>query len=269
MTPAGLTAAVPDAPSAADAAVLARIDAACSWLSLVTGPPGDGAWFRLDQLEADGDLDRLCDAIRAQTGGIRGAEAAAVVSGTTYLLSWLLLCGPVLGQRRPAPTAGELWVGLDPDGGRLGRLAIAPTVGWHDVGSGPGAVDHRETTATLVGVLEPLVEGLARRRLLGRRALWGSIADAVAYQALAVTSGGGGCSESGMALGEQLLSRLPGRVEPPEWLTVWRGRREETLRLKQACCLAYRQEGHGWCTTCPLADETTRAVQLEQWLAAR
>jgi ferric iron reductase protein FhuF len=250
------------------AATIAALDAACPWLQFSIGSPRQGAWVPLDRLARGDALDEIADAIGVHTHGIASVAATSITGWTAYAVSWPLLAGPLLTGRRPEVTADRLWIGLHPTEAWLDRLAVAPTVRWHVCGAG-GADAVDSTTATaLVALLEPLVDVLALRRLLGRRTLWGCVADAVAYQALAAASAAGLCADDGMALGERLLAAMPGNVQPPQWLTVHRAGVERSLRLKQACCLAYKTPQRSWCTTCPLSDETRRDARLEDWLAA-
>lgn len=90
--------------------------------------------------------------------------------------------------------------------------------------------------ATVTKLLRPLVDALAEREFLGRRALWGSVADAVTYQVLEAANVNGVAPEDAMAFGRELVAALPGRLEPV-WLTVWRADATETMRLKQ--CAAW------------------------------
>ena len=163
----------------------------------------------------------------------------------------------------------DLWIGLHPEDHWLDRLAVAPGLKWRaTTPAGSSALDAASTGATLTKLMRPLVDALTDRRLLGRRALWGSVADAVvAYQTLEAAKASGLAPEQGMASGRELVAALPGSLEPPLWLTVWRADTEKSIRLKQACCLAYKVPGQDLCLTCPLSDELTRPAGLEQWLA--
>lgn len=250
-------------------ALIAAVDAACSWLQVTTGPPRDGVWFRLDAVGDEERLVRIRHDIRPHCHGLPAVEATAITGWVAYAVSCLLLAGPVVAGSAPQPEATDLWIGLHPEDAWLDRLAVAPGVEWRATPpANRSPIDVGPTMATFTQLMLPLVEALANRRLLGRRALWGSVADAVAYQALETANVSGSEPEAGMALGRELVAALPGRMEPPRWLTVWRGDAKETMRLKQACCLAYKIPGRGFCLTCPLSDEVTRSARLEQWLAA-
>lgn len=71
---------------------IATIDAASSWLQVITGPPRDGIWFRLDTVTDDEQLEPLRHAIRPHCHGLPALGATAITGWVAYAVTWLLVC---------------------------------------------------------------------------------------------------------------------------------------------------------------------------------
>ena len=246
---------------------LAVIDAANERLTITTGPPQGPEWFRLDELADDAVLDRLLAGIQPHTSGIAAAEAAAITGWLGHSLSWLLLGATAFAGRAIRPAANQVWVALHPDEAWPSQISVAATAHWDEPPPLMREVDVGAVVVTLMSLLTPLVERLATRRMLGTHALWSQVTDAVAQQSRSVCVAAGGSEDEGFDLARRLLDGFPISLQPPQWLAMWRGEAEQTLLLRQSCCMAYKVAGHGWCPNCPLLDEVSRAKEIEDWLA--
>lgn len=246
---------------------LAVIDAANERLTITSGPPEAADWFCLDQLRDDACLDRLLAGIEPHTHGIATAEAAAISGWLGYSLSWLLLGATAFAGHTIRPLPQQVWVALHPDQAWPSRVSVAPSAHWDPPPALMREVDITAVVDSLMTLLTPLVDRLSARRMLGAHALWSQVTDSLAQQSRAVCLAAGGSEDEGFDLAGRLLEAFPMTLLPPQWLAMWRGDTEQTLLLRQSCCMAYKVDGHGWCPNCPLLDDVSRAKEIEDWLS--
>jgi hypothetical protein len=231
-------------------------------VELQVGAPTDAAWYALPEAVAAADAWHVDLAARV------GDHLAAA----SYLAAWLaevptvLVAIPALfGAPLVEVELDDLHVRRHPDGWFDG-LAVDP---W----------SYRDPAAPLDAAAEllqrltaPVVDGLVARLPIGRAAVWGAVADAVAGRALRLAHASGRDPEVTWRAAERLLDglqlRLGGRLVRPEPLLVpWAGGTIRDVTRGTCCryhrtCLAPDPRGEGFCATCPLRAEDSRRERV-------
>jgi hypothetical protein len=271
--------------------LVGRVDHECTYV--VDDRSASDGWHRLDGLLADaGPMDGVLEAL------VDGVAAGHRDVAGSYLASWLT--GPIVHLLAAAWLDGGRVVHLDVD-----ELAMRfHEEGWVDGVAIAGArltVDGTDPVAVLDGV--DVVEDLDRRRRLvvdqirsvagpiftavrdrvpyGRSGMWGSLADGVAVGILHSEQRrpGGGDPAGAWAAVDALLDELAQqtlalRARPRRQLIAWSGGTwHQTVR--GTCCLYYKTSpdpdpcGDGYCSSCPLRPDESRAERITGWLEAQ
>jgi ferric iron reductase protein FhuF len=203
----------------------------------------------VNQLEAL--LDGVGSARRTDDERVRVALA---LHGSVFYRVMPAL-GAFLADRRvpclDPPCTEVSWVGGDTPG----VLAVCGQL----VTADADADDQVRLHDALVAAVEPVVAAFARRGPIRERVLWLSASDTIA----------GGLLWLGELLGEEAraaaaatsLLRRPGSpfASPrADVRTYERDTASRTVHVRATCCLSWRLEGGGLCSTCPLVDEANR-----------
>jgi hypothetical protein len=230
-------------------------------VELRVGTPTDAAWYALPEAVAG------VEAWHLELAGRVGDRLAAA----SYLAAWLaevpavLIAVPVLlGAPLVEVELDDLHVRRHPEGW-LDGLAVDPW-SYRD----PSA-PFDAAAGLLHRVTAPVVAELARLPV-GRAAVWGAVADAVAGRALHGARASGRDVEVTWGAVERLLDalqlQLGGRLVRPEPLLVpWAGGTVRDVTRGTCCryhrtCAAPDPRGEGYCATCPLRAEDSRRERV-------
>lgn len=266
------------------AATLERVTALDPYLAGAIGrePARDqGGWVTARELcdDGDGTLDRLLADVGRQWGTAeRRVQASFLIGGYAWYALAPALAAYLLERRVPSLVHDNVAVWLDSADGpgrlelhsdRFTALATDPAAGT------PGVTVVRDKVALrdvlhdeIVGHMTPVIAALRARTPLGVRAQWLEVADRVGS---ALHHAGERSATEAPAIREaEALVHRPGsplnsprsRFETYEHL----GERR-VVKLRGACCLSYRIDGHAYCMTCPLIDEAERADRVRAWIA--
>ena len=125
------------------------------------------------------------------------------------------------------------------DDGRVAGIEFASSSG--------GAHDAASFANEILRTFDPVVVAFREAIPLGRRGIWGLVADAVGGAAVALHR----TSPSALDLAADVLAHLDASCGVPSqaaWV-VGDGVAEQQRR---SCCLAFQLDGHGYCDTCPV-----------------
>jgi hypothetical protein len=169
-------------------------------------------------------------------GTERVVAASFLVGRLARLVAQQELCALLRGDAAGTVDA-DLAVHVVPEGW-FDELAASPsradaTVAAHDRA--------RQLGADLAGVFDPLLERLRIEVRLGRRGLWGLVADGIGGAGSALVPSFG---PDAMRAAVTAIGVLPSAPMP----TV----DDEGGLLRASCCLAFRLPGHGYCVGCPV-----------------
>ncbi|MBW3669024.1 MAG: hypothetical protein KY443_07395 [Actinobacteria bacterium] len=144
------------------------------------------------------------------------------------------------------------------------RLTDAATVESSFEGAAQMRTD--EVGACLATAMAPLVDAVRAAVPVGRRALWGLVADAVGQAAVDVAGTSDDAAVRSVA--EEVNDAVaPGSAMRPTWFPVeHEGGRHVFLR-RAACCLLLRSRTGTACTSCPRVEDEERRMRLESWLS--
>lgn len=269
------------------AATIDRLAADADDVRYVVGLPPDDGWVVLAEAIADETVigQWLAD-IRDRNGGLEAVAAS-------FLASWLagVVVGPltvaIIRERRAwSVAAPDLLVHRHEDGWfdglaiRGARVVVLPgdpesrhpdAVVVDDLGA------LRSTVAAELASTLGLAFGAIRRQgHLGPPAMWGAMADAAGFAAVADATARGRdpatAFEEALALVDAVADfvRLP-RVRPSLVQVPWSGGRGYEI-ARGTCCLWYRTQvdpdpaGEGFCDSCPRRDPDD---QRRRWTASR
>ncbi|HEY1013517.1 MAG TPA: (2Fe-2S)-binding protein [Herpetosiphonaceae bacterium] len=247
------------------AATLERIAALDAYVSAALLPAPGAGWVRASELLAPqaGDwLDETLGQLVARYSLDRPKTAASFFVGSYvwYLAGAAIGC-LLLERRVPLLAAEHVAARLVPgsvefallDPG-FAALADDPAAGQPGVRvlDGPAALNEL-LRAQIEGHMARLIELVAERSGLGRRAQWNLTADTCARLFLWLGQKTGqaerGCDE-GLA-----LIKAPGspmRPSKTSYLTLEEAGRRETFYLRGGCCMTYKIPGAAKCSNCPL-----------------
>lgn len=162
----------------------------------------------------------------------------------------------------------------------VGRVTPFDADTWQlrTVGTGPGSVQHGlhltgadvaapAAAECLVDTITPLVAEIREQTRVGRRTLWSYVIDMSRFAMINLArqlgrDRGEAWRQSG-AWGEALHAAGAPRLSSPELAVYDAGDPNGTWAIRGACCLDFRDPGHGYCVTCPILDHDTRAAR---WL---
>lgn len=263
-----------------------RVRALGRHLGFTVGMPEGRGWFVVSSVVEDGLVDRLAADL---VGSVGRADVAGSYLGshlTTPLVS-RTVAAVTLDRRCPDPTAAAVHLHADgwfDDVAFLGPavavLADDPAAGELHTVVVPDIGHLRAWWATrTAAAVAPLLEAVRARLPFGRRGLWGSVADAVAGTALAVTRAADAGSrtrwDDAVALLDALGAVAPvSLVRPTPFMVEWSGG-ETCMAVRGTCCLYFRTvaqpdpAGDGYCTSCPLVDDDHRHRRWASWLEDR
>lgn len=274
--------------------LVGRVDAAddaCTY-SVDDRSASDG-WHRLDDLLSDqGLMDDLLESL------VDGEAAGHRDVAGSFLASWL--AGPIAHVLASAWVDGRRVVHPEPDRlalrfheeGWVAGLAIAAarlSVGGNDPAAALDGVDvvedldrrRRLVVDQLRSVARPIFDAVRARAAYGRSGMWGSLADGLAGGTLYSEQrrpGRGdpaGAWETIDALVDELGRQTPSlRARPRRQLIAWSGGTWHQS-VRGTCCLYYKTTadpdpcGDGYCSSCPLRPDTSRAERIARWLEAQ
>jgi hypothetical protein len=223
-------------------------------------PPGPAAvregWHRFADLTDDVALAAQVELVRGECDGHHDIATAFVAGRFAWPLARLAAVPPVTADRALQFEPRELWIRQDARGlftaVRLATVSLAT-----GAADGSPAVAHALSAALAVDSYRPVVDGLRRVGRLGRRALWGQLADAV-VAAVGTVLG----ADGDPAVATRHADLLLRGADPPLWVRpeYADARPDGTRHLawrRGSCCLAYRLASFGLCTTCPLRSRTS------------
>lgn len=260
---------------------LGHVDAALAHRRIDAGLPAGPGWLSAADLLADGAEAlgvRLRTVHDSHGGGLPDVAAS-------YFMGWYAgaVAAPVIGAfvlERRVPDVGAANVSVHAhEGGWFDRTALhdsSLTVLAGDPAAGaPGnrtATDLASLRAVLVSGLvthlTPVVTAVRSRAPLGLRALWGTVADACAAVFVELGRDGDAGARCRTEADAFLDAASPPLRARPRWVVVDHEGVDRTFMRRGACCLAYKVPGdHGYCTSCPLVDDTERDVRLRTYLA--
>lgn len=224
----------------------------------------DELWGRFaDATTAPALAERLATMLDHYDGE---ATVATAFLCSRYMSPLALLAGrPVVAHGRGLQLdPSTLWLRRHPRGWHNGvalanpRLVVTAddALATHDEVTVVADVDAVRTTAmsSVLALAEVVVDHLHQVGHLGRRALWGQLADMLVTAAARVFDADGDAARA-RAEAEALLA-----CDDRLWVTphVARVEVDDGAGLawrRGSCCLAYRVERFGLCTGCPLNDE--------------
>jgi ferric iron reductase protein FhuF len=241
-------------PSAAELAKACGLP----WLPVEVGPPPGSVdarevWHRFAELTDEPALATQVEAIRSECEGHRDIATAFLAGRFAWPLARLAVIPAVTAGRALLFRPPQLWIRQDARGLLTAVRIDAESLATDDAGSGA----HARSAALAVEGYRPLVEGLRRVGRLGTRALWGQLADAVTATVGAALGAGGDPATATRHAELLLRSCDPPLWVRPEYAAVAVGGTPRLVWRRGSCCLAYRLEHFGLCTTCPLWSRTS------------
>lgn len=269
-------------PEAALAGTARRLNALDANLTYRLAPPGQPQppWQPMTDLAAPTPIGQWHDQLTARTGDRRVAASFLgdwVASAAAMV--WVL---PVLAEAR-LPVAGPAGVavrrhrggwldGVAVTGHRVAVLPDDPAAGMYDV---VVVADRQGLIDALVGQLLSMAgifTAVHTAVPVGLPALWGDLADAVGTQALWLARLLGRDPLRTWALAAETIDRVAARQpllrQRPRIVNVTCQGGEEPMLVRGTCCLHYRTvklpdpDGDGYCETCPLRTQASRAGRL-------
>jgi hypothetical protein len=250
------------------------------------GGPADASWLHLATLPED--VDDLFAAVArngARRADYQGASVAAILVDAIVSTALPAL---LVDRRLPEVRPSNLWVRLHDSEPWFEQIRTEdPTV--HLLVTDPDAED---ATAVIVASLEDLQRRLAQqlvdaatpwfsavraRAPVGRRGMWGRLADDIGGTALWTARAVGLDQRSAWEEAQAILDHIAEvapelRVRSRLFPVHWAGG-ETLFQVKGTCCLWYTtfeepdRCGEGYCTTCPLRNDTIRHERLHRYLA--
>ncbi len=128
----------------------------------------------------------------------------------------------------------------------------------------------------LAARLTPVLDAIRALAPFGRRGLWGTAADEVAGAALWAARAGASDLDAAwrtaVAVTDALAARAPWIRTRPRPFSVDVDQGRSLFPVKGTCCLYYKTQPQppdprdGYCTTCPLRDDTSRRQRLVEHL---
>lgn len=163
----------------------------------------------------------------------------------------------------------------------IGRVTPFDADTWQlgGVGAGPGSVRHGlhpagadvavpAAATCVVDTIAPLVAAVRAHTRVGRRTLWGYVIDMSRFAMITLARQlGRDRAEAWRHSGEwvdALHAAGAPRLSSPELAVYDATDPNGTWAVRGACCLDFRDPGHGYCVTCPILDHDIRAAR---WLA--
>jgi hypothetical protein len=228
------------------------------WLPVEVGPPPGSVdarevWHRFAQLTDQAALAAQIEVVRSECEGHRDVATAFLAGRIAWPLARLAAVPAVTADRALWFGPPRLWIRQDARGLLTAVRVDAVSLATDDA----GATAHARSAALAVEGYRPVVDGLRRVGLLGARALWGQLADALV--ATVGTALGAGGDPATAARHAELLLRAcdPPLWVRPEYATIAVGGTPRLVWRRGSCCLAYRLGSFGLCTTCPLRSRTS------------
>ncbi len=270
-----------ESPLAQTARRLSGLDAD---LAYRVGIPDQPGWHRLGDLTDAALLAGWHAELSAREGDRRTAAAylggwVASAAVEAYLL-------PVLAEAR-LPLAGVDGIGVHRHAeGWLDAIALpeAPFAALpgdpaEDAAGAQVLTDRGallDATAERLAGVAPVLAAIAASTPVGQAALWGQLADSIGGRSLwlarlldlhrrAVWT-------EAQALIDRVAALQPGLRQRPRLFPVVHGGGEEWFQVRGTCCLYYRTaeeadpDGEGYCGTCPLRTDSSRARRLSAHL---
>lgn len=180
----------------------------------------------------------------AETYGAPSAVGATFLVGRlAYATAAELLPRVVAGEHIPSLEPGEVFFTWT-ESARATDLTFT------------AATTTTSFASEMVAAFGPLVSSVRAVAAVGRRRLWGMVADAVGAAAC-------GLGPTAVAASDQVLDELELTCSArPTWVTVSGGTRDHLFQRRSTCCLAFRIDGHGYCTSCPSVSDDERLRRL-------
>lgn len=240
-----------------------------------------GGWVTPGELcdVGDGTLDSLLADVGRQWGTAeRRVQASFLIGGYAWYAVAPVLAAYLLERRVPSLAQDNVAVWLDPADGP-GRLALGsdrftavatdPAAGTRSVTVVPDEDTLRDALHDeIVGHMTPLIAAFRARTPLGMRAQWLEVADRVG-SALHHAGERSGTEAAAIREADALVHRPGSPLNSPRSrfaMYEHLGERR-VVKLRGACCLSYRIDGHAYCMSCPLVDEAERAERVRAWIA--
>lgn len=268
-------------PTSSAAALVTELDAVDDHLDLRMGRPSGSGWLAASELPAEGGglLDRLLGAIAEQADGHRDTAAASLMGWYGRPITSIAVAGWFLHRRvlDIAPDVVHLHVHHDGwfDAVSLDDPGMAVLPGDPAAGE-PGvlvAVDQAalqaHLLASLLRHLSPVIAAIRARSPIGLRALWGTVADDIAFGFVTAGRHVGEIERARVEGDAVLVAAAPPLQAMPSWFPFEHRGQPQLHVTRGTCCLAHKAPGNGYCTTCPSTSDEERCQRLCRWLDTR
>ncbi|GLU48908.1 (2Fe-2S)-binding protein [Nocardiopsis ansamitocini] len=247
-----------------------------------TEEPETEHWYRADLLSAKGALGPVYDRFMAAHGPGHPLPSA------THLLRRLLrepifmvAAGIYLTGRAPLLRAHHLWfpTGYNADFGTPmltgSRVAVLRGDAFADHPDAVVAADADEldrlAAQGMFDAFSPLVTAVQAHTRVGLRTLWGWIMDTMHFYMLNPARFLGRDAGAAWSRADRLADALveAGAVTRarPRLFPFCEEDPRGTWAVRGTCCFDYKGDpAHGYCTTCPLKNDTQRRDELQEWI---
>lgn len=275
----GLLCTPPVAAGDALRATLDRVAARNEYVKVRHGRPPEPGWLEASALTDDGSphLGRLLAAVgAAYETPKRDVMASFFVGGYGWQLAAVAVGAYLVDRRVPSLAPAAVLVRVDDKGNaeeiallsdRFTSLPDDPAAGDPDVATVPdGAALRAVLRRELESHLAPLIDAVRARAPLGKRAMWLSVADDIAWNVIH--------HAKDSASPDRARAEAAALTSDPE--APWRGRtgvlevegqgRRECFVARASCCLSYKLPAGEKCASCPLQPAEERLRRLRDRL---
>lgn len=225
---------------------------------LSTRPAPDQGWRPLVELDLDPAADpagfTLAAVLRTEVD--HSAPGPHAVHALRTLTRELIFATSASLYQTGSATLfeGRAWLVRD-----VGRAAASTRPGLL-VGSRTGA--DRAAAETLLPIVTPIVDGIRDATRVGRRTLWSYVVDTASFAMINLARQLGRDRVAAWRRAETFAGALHDaglpRLSRPELARYDGAEQAGVWAVRGACCLDFKDPGHGYCLTCPLLDETER-----------
>ena len=234
-------------------------------LRVVEAMDGEAGWIDSEALlwPQEGALAAVLDRVAApELGEVQSRKAASA----WFMLRFGWSCGPQIAGflvfdrvLRVDDYALKL-----PPGRQLDAVCVKAAAVCAADGGG-----RQRLLASLVRIVQPVLESQHRWSGLSRGALWALVTSSWASHFVHMGQQLGD-EQRGRHEAETLFALLPQVSRAaPRLFTVASAGLEGVCQVRRACCRNHRRSGGQYCTSCPLLGEPERLERYRGWVAAR
>ncbi|GAA3728785.1 (2Fe-2S)-binding protein [Salinactinospora qingdaonensis] len=250
-------------------------------MRIVRAHPGSEHWYRTDLMVAEGAVPVLLEKI-ASTNGPQHRLPAATHFLRALLREpiFLVAAGSYLTGRAPLLDREHLWFPWRCSGNFGTPTITSPRVavstdddyaGHHDAVAVEATEFDTVVAAGMVGAFSPIIDAVHEHSRVGRRVLWGWVLDTLHFYMLNPARFLGydakAAWERARRLGEAFVDAGATTQSRPRLFPFCENHPRGTWAVRGTCCFEYKGDpAHGFCTTCPLKDDSLRREELREWL---